>query len=71
MVRIRENQSDFFKLRIFELIESYRVDIYKSNNNSRWTYFWWKIEFRHKVLDALKKKNGQVTCSILICLFKM
>lgn len=45
MVHIRENQYDFDKLTIFELINSYWVESSKLKHNSKWKYYWWKLNF--------------------------
>ena len=55
MVRIREYY-DFSVDTVYELIECYWVDAYKSRNNHRWRYFWWKLEFRQHLISALEKK---------------
>ena len=41
---------------IFQLITSYWYDMYKSRNNPGWWYFWWKVEFRWQVIEALERK---------------
>ena len=47
MAHIRENQYDFDKLTIFELINnlSYWVESSKLKHNSKWKYYWWKLNF--------------------------
>lgn len=56
MVRIRKDHSDFSEYTIFELIQSYWMDILKSKDSPRWRYFWWKFGSRHQLIDTLEKK---------------
>ena len=32
------------------------MDILKSKDNPKWRYFWWKIKFRHRLIDSLEIK---------------
>ena len=57
MVRIRGDHINFGNYTLFELIESYWVDMFKSGHNRNWRYFWWKIDFRRNLIDVLSK-NG-------------
>lgn len=45
MAHIRKNQYDFDKLTTFELIHSYWVESSKLKHNSKWKYYWWKLNF--------------------------
>ena len=54
MARVRE--INFNEYMLFQLIESYWTDVYKSRNNRNWKYFQWKFEFRSKLTDAMKKE---------------
>ena len=56
MVCIREDRyGGFSEYTTFELIPSYWYDMYELRNNPRWQYFWWKVEFRWQVIEALEK----------------
>ena len=54
MVCIREVRIDFSQYTLFKLIHNYWTDI--SKQDCRWTYFWWKVDFRNCLISALEKK---------------
>ena len=56
MVHIRGDHINFDNYTLFELIESYWVDMFKFQHDWNWRYYWWKIEFRHNLIGALSKK---------------
>ena len=55
MVRIRI-WYDFSDNTIFELINIDWAETLKARNNSKWKYFWWKVDFFKKIINALENK---------------
>ena len=56
MVRIREdNESHFTDYTLFKMIQAFWVDFIKSTNKN-WKYYWWRLDYRKKLIKALEKK---------------
>ena len=59
MVRARErllkNEFDFSNYTILEIVQSYWTEVLNLKRNANHKFYWWKVEFKNKLLKALKR----------------